>query len=88
MKFIVGLLLSSVSAVMANPVPQPETTPAAVPVQRCVPNAVWLECGTACPPTCAEPNPENCTTQCVVGCQCVEGFVLNEVGLCVTLDQC
>ena len=33
------------------------------------PDQVYMECGTACPPTCKNPNPY-CTRQCVAGCQC------------------
>ena len=51
---------------------------------------VFTECGTACPPTCAdEPGPKICTLQCVVGCQCPAGTVLDEVAnRCVTVEKC
>ncbi|KOX75258.1 hypothetical protein WN51_13299 [Melipona quadrifasciata] len=28
---------------------------------NCPPNEMWNDCGTACPPTCEDPNPEICT---------------------------
>ena len=50
---------------------------------------VFTTCGTACPPTCSEPGPVACTLQCVVGCQCPSGTVLEERRKkCVTPDQC
>jgi len=50
---------------------------------------VFTECGTACPPTCKEPGPVACTQQCVVGCQCPIGTVLDEVQKkCVKPNQC
>jgi len=58
------------------------------PVECEDPNAVFMECGTACPGTCDNPNPKVCTEQCVSECQCKEGFVLNESGLCVTKKEC
>lgn len=54
----------------------------------CGRNEVFLECGTACEPTCNDPNPTVCTFQCVTGCQCKIGFVRNNQGVCVTEDQC
>ena len=50
---------------------------------------MFTECGTACPPTCAEPGPVPCTRQCVIGCQCPAGTVLDEVAnRCVTVENC
>ena len=52
-------------------------------------NQVYLKCGTACPPTCSNPNPRNCTLPCVEGCQCRRGRVLDEVqNKCVKLNKC
>ena len=38
----------------------------------------YTECGTACPPTCKTPIPFPCTAECVNGCQCPAGTVLDE----------
>ena len=49
----------------------------------------FTSCGTACPPTCSNPDPRICTLQCVIGCQCPQGTVLDEEqNKCVTKDQC
>ena len=54
----------------------------------CTGNQVFQQCGTACPPTCENPNPAICTRQCVVGCFCPHGMYRNSNGDCVTLEQC
>ena len=52
------------------------------------PDQVYMECGTACPPTCKNPNPY-CTRQCVAGCQCPRGTVLDEsTDRCVAEQEC
>ena len=38
----------------------------------------YTECAMACPPTCKTPRPFPCTSQCVPGCQCPAGTVLDE----------
>ena len=38
----------------------------------------YMECGTACPLTCKEQDPVPCSRQCVPGCQCPRGTVLDE----------
>ena len=46
---------------------------------------MFTECGTACPPVCGEEQPLFCTLQCVVGCQCPPGTLLDRVANeCVT----
>ena len=45
-------------------------------------------CGSACPPTCANPNPI-CTLQCVPRCQCPRGKVIDKKKKkCVFPFQC
>ncbi|XP_078046665.1 chymotrypsin inhibitor-like isoform X1 [Augochlora pura] len=56
--------------------------------ERCQKNAEWTMCGTACPKTCARPNPEICPEYCLPGCACVQGYVLNDNRECVTLEMC
>eukprot|EP00756_Hemistasia_phaeocysticola_P013759 Hpha_TRINITY_DN15298_c0_g1::TRINITY_DN15298_c0_g1_i8::g.68283::m.68283 len=41
---------------------------------KCPANAVWNDCGTACPSVCGKPAAQLCTEQCVTGCQCGVGF--------------
>jgi len=58
--------------------------------ERCKGDRVWTDCGTACQPTCAEPNPE-CDKRCVVdACQCPKGTVLIDPlkDHCVALEEC
>ena len=49
-----------------------------------------MECGSACPPTCTSPDSTDyCTKQCVKGCQCPRGTVLNtEIYECMEPSQC
>ena len=65
--------------------PAEEPTDQSCPIE----GQVFTECGTACPPTCAESGPKFCTLQCVVGCQCPAGTVLDEVAnRCVPVEKC
>ncbi|XP_014099718.3 chymotrypsin inhibitor [Bactrocera oleae] len=55
----------------------------------CGKNEEFTECGTACPPKCDQRNSPNlCTLQCIVGCQCKSGYVLNNQGRCVLRRDC
>ncbi|XP_037818496.1 chymotrypsin inhibitor-like [Lucilia sericata] len=51
-------------------------------------NQEFNDCGIACPPTCDEPGPKPCTLQCVPGCHCQDGYVLNESDECVLPEAC
>ena len=58
----------------------------------CPDNSEYTICGTACPRTCDDvANPrgiyDGCTRQCVLGCQCMEGYVLSG-HRCVPEEQC
>ncbi|KHJ79235.1 trypsin Inhibitor like cysteine rich domain protein [Oesophagostomum dentatum] len=53
--------------------------------KTCPPNEEFRECGTACEPTCRNPNPKICTLQCILDvCQCKSGFYRNDNGDCVS----
>ncbi|KAJ6635855.1 Zonadhesin [Pseudolycoriella hygida] len=66
--------------------------PADCPKGRCIQkNEIYTTCGTACPPTCGNYKnpPKACTKQCVIGCQCQDGYVRNEAdGSCVLPSKC
>ncbi|XP_076686494.1 chymotrypsin-elastase inhibitor ixodidin-like isoform X2 [Andrena cerasifolii] len=55
---------------------------------RCRKNEVYTDCGSACPATCARPNPGPCTLQCVQGCFCKPGLVRDSNGKCVPPSEC
>ncbi|XP_011166052.2 chymotrypsin inhibitor [Solenopsis invicta] len=55
---------------------------------RCALNEEWTTCGTACPQTCDSLPNQPCTMQCVIGCQCREGYVLNSSRQCVPPSEC
>ncbi|KAG5320811.1 AMCI inhibitor, partial [Pseudoatta argentina] len=55
--------------------------------QRCGRNQEWNTCGSACPPSCDSSPNQFCTLQCVIGCQCKRGYVLNSSGECVHPSQ-
>ena len=49
---------------------------------------VWSNCSTPkCQPSCKEPNPTCVSSECVEGCACPEGKVLED-GECIDLDEC
>lgn len=54
------------------------------------PNASWSDCGTACPETCRL-RKKYCTTPCVAGCFCNDGFVKKSkarIARCVPTASC
>ena len=57
------------------------------PIVECpIEGQVFMECGTACPPTCEPPSPI-CTLQCVPECQCAGGLVLDG-DRCIPREEC
>ncbi|XP_078053788.1 chymotrypsin inhibitor-like [Augochlora pura] len=56
--------------------------------QKCGANEKFVSCGTACPLTCSKPHPQTCSKNCVVGCQCKTGFLMNSAGACVNPPEC
>ncbi|XP_055607317.1 serine protease inhibitor swm-1-like isoform X1 [Uranotaenia lowii] len=64
-----------------------------LPAGQCGPNSEYLTCGTACPKTCENVlSPTGygfCTDNCVAGCFCLEGYVLDAAtNSCVLPSQC
>ena len=56
--------------------------------QSCPDGMVFRSCGTACPTTCDNLNEDiSCTRQCVQGCFCASGTVLNG-DKCVQKSDC
>jgi hypothetical protein len=59
---------------------------------QCGENQEYQECGTACPDTCENKGTVRpCTLQCVQGCFCKSGYVLESAGenaACVAEGQC
>ncbi|XP_037818500.1 chymotrypsin inhibitor-like [Lucilia sericata] len=61
---------------------------AAVQAQHCGPNQEFYPCGSACPSRCGEFGMKACTANCVVGCQCKRGYMLNAKNECVPPEEC
>ncbi|XP_049916762.1 alpha-tectorin-like [Epinephelus moara] len=56
--------------------------------QNCPPNSHYEVCGTSCPSTCPSLSfPFACDTVCQEGCQCDDGFVLND-NQCIPPTHC
>lgn len=53
----------------------------------CKSDEVYNECGSACPPTCDNPEP-NCIKSCEKGCFCKKGLIRNDSGKCVEKSCC
>jgi len=59
------------------------------PTGQCGQNAERQSCGSACVPTCANPNPGPiCVLPCVDGCFCKEGYLKAANGECVRPEVC
>uniref|UniRef100_A0A348G6B0 Chymotrypsin inhibitor 1 n=1 Tax=Odontomachus monticola TaxID=613454 RepID=A0A348G6B0_ODOMO len=58
------------------------------PSTNCPENQEYTTCGSACPPSCISKPNQACTLQCVVGCQCKQGYLLKSSGICVSPDNC
>lgn len=70
--------------------PAPKVASFVIPEEsKCPQNEIFRSCGTACPPSCADPHPSPiCTRQCVIGCFCQQGFLRNAKGVCVPAANC
>lgn len=56
------------------------------PIQ-CSNGTEYQQCGPACPPTCSNLQPTCPVENCVDGCHCPSGSVMED-GVCIPLDQC
>jgi len=54
---------------------------------ECDGGRVWKDCGSACPPTCSNPQPV-CIALCVRGCFCPDNRPIWHQGNCITLNEC
>ncbi|XP_013179678.1 PREDICTED: von Willebrand factor [Papilio xuthus] len=55
----------------------------------CEENEEFMSCGSACPATCSQPEPLECSLACSIGCFCKSGYYRDDVtNKCVTLDKC
>lgn len=56
--------------------------------KMCAPNEAWKTCGRKCEPSCTVPMP-SCTKNCVPAkCECMDGFLRNESGVCIRETSC
>ncbi|KAF5654706.1 Chymotrypsin-elastase inhibitor ixodidin [Fusarium heterosporum] len=79
MKYTISLVALFVAGTIAIP---------AATAPKCPAGEQFSECGTACPLTCDNPEPQPCTQQCVRGCFCKEGTIRNKSGSCVPHNKC
>ncbi|KAF4442660.1 chymotrypsin-elastase inhibitor ixodidin [Fusarium austroafricanum] len=80
MKSYISLIALFAAGALAAPAPT---------ANQCTLDMLFVECGTACPLTCKSPKERPCTKQCVQGCFCKKGLLLNEeTGKCVKPKDC
>jgi len=81
LRFMFALLCTIFSIALALPPPPPTA--------NCGEKAERRSCGSACAPTCKNPNPGPiCVLPCVDGCFCTEGYLKAANGVCVRPDEC
>jgi hypothetical protein len=61
-----------------------------IAAQQCSsPDEVFTECGSSCARSCRDLSADLvCKEECVPGCQCPDGKVLNYAGRCVAPTEC
>ncbi|KAF5708548.1 trypsin Inhibitor like cysteine rich domain-containing protein [Fusarium mundagurra] len=79
MKYSLSLIALFVAGTIAIP---------AATTTKCKADEQFLECGTACPLTCNDPEPRVCIDLCVRGCFCKKGTIRSQSGSCVSRNKC
>jgi len=83
LRFVSVLLCTifTIGTVIALPPPPPTS--------GCGQNAERRTCGSACAPTCANPQPgPTCVLPCIDSCFCKDGYLKTSNGLCVRPEEC
>ncbi|XP_051170615.1 venom peptide SjAPI-2-like [Leptopilina boulardi] len=61
-------------------------------ITACGPNGVLSDCASRCPLKCSnyrESKPRFCTDDCVKGCKCHPGYIIDDAsGLCISPQYC
>ena len=55
---------------------------------ECPVGMIFKQCGSMCPQTCENDGNTICSTECVEGCFCDFGTVLNSDGNCIAPSEC
>ena len=50
-------------------------------------NEEWFDCGSLCEPICGVAM-DMCPDMCVSTCMCTDGFIRDEDGICISIDEC
>ncbi|GBN88109.1 hypothetical protein AVEN_191990-1 [Araneus ventricosus] len=58
------------------------------PAPKCPKNAIFIKCGSPCPPTCDYLQPEPCEEKCTTACYCKPGYLKRKDGVCVRPIDC
>eukprot|EP00486_Rosalina_sp_Unknown_P000472 CAMPEP_0201565154 /NCGR_PEP_ID=MMETSP0190_2-20130828/4046_1 /ASSEMBLY_ACC=CAM_ASM_000263 /TAXON_ID=37353 /ORGANISM="Rosalina sp." /LENGTH=525 /DNA_ID=CAMNT_0047982299 /DNA_START=52 /DNA_END=1629 /DNA_ORIENTATION=- len=70
-------------------IPEDECVSTTADPTECGENEEYQTCGTACPAICGDDAFGPCTMQCVTGCFCKTGYILDEEdGECISDDEC
>ncbi|KAF8774719.1 Serine protease inhibitor swm-1 like protein [Argiope bruennichi] len=58
------------------------------PAPKCPKNAIFIKCGSPCPPTCDDLQPEPCEEKCTTACYCKPGYLKRKDDVCVRPIDC